>query len=103
MKSYSLKLDERISKKSEHEKQMNIFDDRNSYSKSDKDATFMRIKEDPMLNGQLKPAYNVQIATNNQFITRVGLFQNLADTRKWKSQKNSYQSIIRIFQGKYES
>lgn len=35
---------------------------RNSYSKTDLEATFMRMKEDHMLNGQLKPAYNVQIA-----------------------------------------
>ena len=34
--------------------------DRNSYSKTDLEATFMRMKEDHMLNGQLKPAYNVQ-------------------------------------------
>ena len=81
LESCSRKLDERINKKSEHEKQMDTFEKRNSYSKSDKDATFMRIKEDPMLNGQLKPAYNVQIATNNQFITGVGLFQNPTDTR----------------------
>lgn len=33
--------------------------DRNSYSKTDLEATFMRMKEDHMLNGQLKPAYNV--------------------------------------------
>ena len=41
---------------------------RNSYSKTDPDATFMRMKEDHMLNGQLKPAYNVQIAVENYFI-----------------------------------
>ena len=41
---------------------------RNSYSKTDLDATFMRMKEDHMLNGQLKPAYNVQIAVENYFI-----------------------------------
>jgi type VI protein secretion system component VasK len=39
-----------------------------SYSKTDMDATFMRMKEDHMLNGQLKPAYNVQISSSNQFI-----------------------------------
>ena len=32
------------------------------------EATFMRMKEDHMLNGQLKPAYNVQIAVENYFI-----------------------------------
>lgn len=42
--------------------------DRNSYSKTDLEATFMRMKEDHMLNGQLKPAYNVQIAMENYFI-----------------------------------
>ena len=42
--------------------------DRNSYSKTDLEATFMRMKEDHMLNGQLKPAYNVQIAVENYFV-----------------------------------
>lgn len=42
--------------------------DRNSYSKTDLDATFMRMKDDHMMNGQLKPAYNVQIAVENYFI-----------------------------------
>ena len=42
--------------------------DRNSFSKTDLEATFMRMKEDHMLNGQLKPAYNVQIAVENYFI-----------------------------------
>lgn len=42
--------------------------DRNSYSKTDLEATFMRMKEDHMLNGQLKPAYNVQTAVENYFI-----------------------------------
>lgn len=53
---------------------------RNSYSKTDYDATFMRIKEDPMLNGQLKPAYNLQIATSGQFITSFDIYQNPTDT-----------------------
>jgi len=42
--------------------------DRNSYSKTDIAATFMRMKDDHMRNGQLKPAYNVQIAVENYFI-----------------------------------
>lgn len=42
--------------------------DRNSYSKTDREAIFMRMKEDHMLNGQLKPACNVQIAVENYFI-----------------------------------
>lgn len=42
--------------------------DRNSYSETNLEPTFMRMKEDHMLNGQLKPAYNVQIAAENYFI-----------------------------------
>lgn len=41
---------------------------RNSYSKTDHDATFMRMKEDHMRNGQLKPAYNIQLASASGFI-----------------------------------
>lgn len=53
---------------------------RSSMSKTDPDATFMRMKEDHMLNGQLKPGYNLQAATNNQFIANYTLAQTTADT-----------------------
>lgn len=53
---------------------------RSSFSKTDPDATFMRMKEDHMKNGQLKPAYNVQISTNNQYIASYSLHQNTTDT-----------------------
>jgi len=53
---------------------------RSSYSKTDTDATFMRMKEDHMKNGQLKPAYNVQISTNNQYIASYSIHQNTTDT-----------------------
>ena len=43
-------------------------DNRNSYSKTDHDATFMRMKEDHMLNGQLKPGYNLQIGVSDQYV-----------------------------------
>lgn len=56
-------------------------DDRNSYSKTDPDATFMRMKEDHMLNGQLKPGYNIQVGTENQFIVGYSLHQRPTDTR----------------------
>lgn len=52
---------------------------RNSYSKSDPDAAFMRMKDDHMRNGQLKPAYNVQIAVNSEYITGVEVFSNRTD------------------------
>ena len=49
-------------------------------SKTDKDATFMRMKEDAMNNGQTKPGYNQQIATENQFIVHFEFFSNPTDT-----------------------
>ena len=58
---------------------LEIVGDRGSYSKTDKDATFMRMKEDAMNNGQTKPGYNVQIATENQFITNYGLYSSPTD------------------------
>ena len=54
-------------------------DSRNSYSKTDHDATFMRMKDDHMRNGQLKPAYNVQIAVNSEYITGIDVFSNRTD------------------------
>lgn len=54
--------------------------DRNSMSKTDTDATFMRMKEDAMNNGQTKPGYNLQISAENQFITDFALFPNPTDT-----------------------
>jgi transposase len=45
-----------------------VFKDRRSFSKTDKDATFMRMKEDHMRNGQLKPGYNIQMAVNSGYI-----------------------------------
>jgi transposase len=63
-----------------YEQQLDILDGRNSFSKTDTDATFMRMKEDHMKNGQLKPAYNVQISTENQFITNVSLHRRAGDT-----------------------
>ncbi len=53
--------------------------DRNSYSKTDIEATFMRMKEDHMLNGQLKPAYNVQVAVENYFIIHSSVSHHRAD------------------------
>ncbi|QGS36885.1 IS1182 family transposase [Aerococcus viridans] len=64
-----------------YENYYRTFEGRNSFSKTDTDATFMRMKEDPMLNGQLKPGYNLQIATENQFVIAYNIFPNPTDTR----------------------
>ena len=71
---------ESVSKMKEYERHLGIMGERNSYSKTDPDATFMRMKEDAMLNGQLKPGYNIQIATENQFITNYAVYQRPTDT-----------------------
>lgn len=55
--------------------------DRNSYSKTDYDATFMRMKEDHMENGQLKPGYNLQQQQIPQFVLSYNVHQNPTDTR----------------------
>ncbi|WP_453997417.1 IS1182 family transposase [Bacillus nitroreducens] len=68
----------RMTKYKEHNE---VLGDRNSYSKTDKDATFMRMKEDHMKNGQLKPGYNVQVGTENQFILYYTIHQRPTDTR----------------------
>ncbi len=52
---------------------------RNSYSKTDKDATFMKMKDDHMRNGQLKAGYNMQIAVANEYIMAIELYQDRTD------------------------
>ncbi|MFC6345674.1 transposase, partial [Vagococcus carniphilus] len=66
-------------RKKKYKQQYQIFKERNSFSKIDIDATFMKMKEDHMMNGQLKPAYNVQIATNNQYVLAYDTFSNPTD------------------------
>lgn len=78
LKEYEQKLDD-------------IGENRNSSSKTDKDATFMRMKDDYMKNGQLKPAYNVQISTEDQFITHYGIYQNPNDTRTFPDYLNRFK------------
>ena len=73
-------LEQMAGKLSEYDGHLKNLDGRNSYSKTDHDATFMRMKEDAMNNGQTKPGYNLQIGTENQFITDFGLFPTPGDT-----------------------
>ena len=72
-------LKEHAGKLNEYDEKLRILDGRNSYSKTDHDATFMRMKEDAMNNGQTKPGYNLQLGTENQFILDFGLFQSPGD------------------------
>jgi transposase len=71
---------EALPKLQEYEGHLQKLGERNSYSKTDCDATFMRLKEDHMKNGQLKPSYNLQLSTEQNFITNFSLHQRPGDT-----------------------
>ena len=71
-KNFSQNLDK-------YREQETVLAGRSSYSKTDPDATFMRMKDDHMQNGQLKPAYNTQISTENQIIINYTVHQTTND------------------------
>ena len=73
-------LEKHRDKLREYDGRLEQIRERNSMSKTDPDATFMRMKEDAMNNGQTKPGYNLQISAENQFITDFALFPNPTDT-----------------------
>ncbi|TWI99943.1 transposase, IS4 family [Mucilaginibacter frigoritolerans] len=81
---------ENLSKYDEQEK---LLGNRNSFSKTDPDATFMRMKEDHMLNGQLKPAYNLQISTQDQFVLNYTLHQTSTDYQTLPSHIDQYETL----------
>lgn len=74
------KLEEYLSKFKEYNQKIYTCGERNSYSKTDTDATFMRMKEDAMKNGQLKPAYNVQHGVDAEYITWLTVGPQPTDT-----------------------
>lgn len=73
-------LESYIQKLKEYIKKIHLCGTRNSYSKTDPDATFMRMKEDAMLNGQLKPAYNLQHGVDSEYITWIDISAKPTDT-----------------------
>ncbi len=77
-----------------YEQQERILGNRNSYSKTDPDATFMRMKDDHMLNGQLKPGYNWQISTENQCILGYTIHQTTNDTTTLKTHMESLKESL---------
>ena len=68
--------------------------DRNSYSKTDHSATFMRIKTDYMGNDQLLPAYNVQIAVADEYIAMV-------DVNHYRSDMDCFIPLMERFNKTY--
>ena len=73
-------LDKYIKRLKQYNQYIHIMGNRNSFSKTDHDATFMRIKEDAMRNGQLKPAYNVQFGTDAEYVVCVTAGPQCTDT-----------------------
>lgn len=83
-----------------YEEQEEKLGQRNSYSKTDEDATFMRMKEDHMKNGQLKAGYNVQISSNSQYIVNYSIHQKPTDTTTlpghMESFKKNYEKLPEV-------
>ena len=73
-------LEQYLGKLKEYTQKIHICGNRNSYSKTDEDATFMRMKEDAMKNGQLKPAYNLQHAVDSGYIAWLTIGPQPTDT-----------------------
>ena len=101
-KSVSEVKDVHAGKMKEYDDKLETLGERNSCSKTDPDATFMRMKEDAMNNGQTKPGYNVQISTENQFITHYtmswrptdwGTFINHMDTFEQRYGRHSAEVV----------
>jgi hypothetical protein len=95
---------EHLPKLREYEEQEDLLDGRSSYSKTDPDATFMRMKDDHLQNGQLKPGYNVQIGTEDQFIINYSLHQTTVDApvfvEHMEDTKAVLQSIGQVMPGR---
>ena len=68
--------------------------ERNSYSKTDPSATFMRVKNDYMGNGQLLPAYNIQIGVADEYIAVV-------DVNHYRSDMDCFVPLMEKFKGIY--
>lgn len=73
-------LEDYLTRLKKYNHQIHICGKRNSYSKTDHDATFMRMKEDAMGNGQLKPAYNLQHGVDSEYVTWLTIGPQPTDT-----------------------
>ena len=74
-------LDTYMQRLNGYSEKLAVLGTRNSFAKTDPDATFMRMKEDAMCNGQLKPAYNIQHGVDSEYITWVDISAHPTDTR----------------------
>ena len=79
LQKYYESIQEFIEKQIKYDNYNSIFDGRNSFSKTDKDATFMHMKDDHMQNGQLKPGYNIQIGVEGEYIVGIDISSERSD------------------------
>ena len=90
-----------------YQKDIHICGNRNSYCKTDREATFMRMKEDHMRNGQLKPGYNVNVATASEYILGTYVSSDRTDqktTIPFMEKLRKYYSVNRVvYDSGYES
>jgi len=68
-----------MEKQTKYDRYNSLFAGRNSFSKTDTDATFMHMKEDHMRNSQLKPGYNVQIGVEGEYIVGIDISSERSD------------------------
>jgi transposase len=74
-------VEEYLKRQKQYDDYNHSFGDRNSFSKTDRDSTFMRMKEDHMKNGQLKPGYNVTAAVDSEYIVAAMLSSERSDSQ----------------------
>lgn len=68
-------------------------EDRNSYSKTDQDATFMHMKYDYYNNtGVFKPGYNLQCAITDEYVTEIYVSNHRSDSKTLPHTINRYMS-----------
>lgn len=79
LQKFKEKLESFAERQKRYNSQNKLFQGRNSFSKTDPDATFMHMKDDHMRNSQLKPGYNVQIGVESQYVVGVDVFQDRND------------------------
>lgn len=95
-------LGEYIEKQTQYNRYNSLFNGRNSFSKTDTDATFMHMKEDHMRNSQLKPGYNVQIGVEAEYIVGIDISSERSDQntlipfldRMAKSYPDRFKNIV---------
>ena len=92
---YYEKLKEYTQKLKEYVKKIRICGpERNSYSETDHDATFMRMKKDYMGNDQLLPAYNIQIGAADEYIAVI-------DVKQYRSDMDCFVPLMEKFRELY--